>query len=93
VLRFVWDRILPGVASLLTLVYPKISTAEKSGQALARLVLEPTLAGISGQYYPSYSRWRAAPSSEASYDKEQARKLWEASALMTKLTSADSLLL
>ncbi len=42
-LRFIWDRVLPGIARVLTLVVPHVSTARKSGHALARLVLDPTL--------------------------------------------------
>src|SRR6185369_1975508 len=42
-LRFLWDRVLPGMARVLTFMLPHISTARKSGQALARLVLDPTL--------------------------------------------------
>ena len=48
VLRFVWNRILPGVAQVLTLVVPTINPAGKSGRALARLVLDPALAQSQG---------------------------------------------
>ncbi|MBI3248328.1 MAG: hypothetical protein HYZ50_17630 [Deltaproteobacteria bacterium] len=90
VLRLIWDRVFPGITQVLTLVVPQISTARKSGQALARLVLDPALAGISGKYFPSHTRWQAAPSSEASYDREQARVLWEESVRMTGLTPEKS---
>jgi len=89
-LRFIWNRVLPGIARVLTLMVPRISTAQKSGHALARLVLDSTLTGVSGKYFPSHTRWRAAPSSDASYDLEQARALWEESVRATGLTPEES---
>jgi light-dependent protochlorophyllide reductase len=89
-LRFVWDRILPGVARALTLVVPTINPAPKAGGALAQLVLTPAHASVSGKYFPSHTRWREAPSSDASYDAERARLLWEASVRMSKLTPEES---
>jgi len=89
-LRFVWDRILPGVARVLTHVVPNINPAPKAGGALARLVLDPALARVSGKYFPSHTRWREAPSSDASYDVDRARALWEESVRMTGLTSRES---
>jgi hypothetical protein len=62
----------------------------KSGDALARLVLDPALARASGKYFPSHARWREACSSEASYDAERARALWNASARMVRLTLGES---
>jgi light-dependent protochlorophyllide reductase len=90
VLRFVWNWILPGVAQILTPVVPTINPAGKSGSALARLVLDPALAPVSGKYFPSHTRWREAPSSDASYDVDRARALWDASVRMTGLTPQES---
>lgn len=90
VLRFVWDRILPGAARALTHVLPTVNPAPKAGRALARLVLDPALAGVSGRYFPSHARWREAPSSEASYDTDRARALWDESIRLTGLTAAES---
>jgi len=92
-LRFVWARILPALARVLTLVLPGINPADKAGAALARLVLDPALAGVSGKYFPSHTRWHEAPSSDASYDAALARTLWEESVRMTNLTAEDSPLL
>ncbi|HBZ69605.1 MAG TPA: hypothetical protein DEP35_07700 [Deltaproteobacteria bacterium] len=92
-LRFVWDWILPGVARLLTPLVPAISTAQKSGRALARLVTDPALTRVSGKYFPSHSRWREAASSAASYDMERARALWEESVRMTRLMPEESVFL
>jgi NAD(P)-dependent dehydrogenase (short-subunit alcohol dehydrogenase family) len=89
-LRFVWDRILPGVARLATAIVPTLNPVDKAGGALARMVVDPALEGLSGRYFPSHTRWREAPSSDASYDEEAARTLWEESARMTSLTPADS---
>lgn len=89
-LRLIWNRVLPGIAQVLTLAVPHISTMRKSGDALARLVLDPTLEGVSGKYFPSHTRWQAAPSSDASYNQEQAHALWEESVRMTGLTPEES---
>jgi light-dependent protochlorophyllide reductase len=89
-LRFIWNRILPGMARVLTLVVPTINPARKSGSALARLVLDPALAGVSGRYFPSHTRWRDAPSSDESYDLDRARVLWDSSVRMTGLTPEES---
>jgi len=89
-LRFVWDRILPGVAQVLTLAVPTINLAPKAGAALARLVLDPELAAVSSKYFPSHSRWREAASSDASYDAERARALWDASVRMVQLVPGES---
>jgi NAD(P)-dependent dehydrogenase (short-subunit alcohol dehydrogenase family) len=89
-LRFVWGRILPGLARVLTRVLPTVNPAPKAGAALANLVLDPNLVGVSGKYFPSHSRWREAPSSDASYDAARAGELWDASVRMTGLSAAES---
>ena len=89
-LRFIWNRVLPGIARVATLGIPWISTAQKSGQALARLVLDPTLARVSEKYFPSHTRWQAAPSSIDSYDMGQACALWNESVRATGLTPEES---
>ena len=89
-LRFVWNRVLPGLARVLSPVLPSINPAPKSGAALARLVTDPMLEGISGKYFPSHSRWSAAPSSDFSYDTERASALWAFSARLVGLDPTDS---
>ncbi len=89
-LRFIWDWILPGVARGLTPFVSTINSARKSGGALARLVVDPALTHVSGKYFPSHTRWRAARSSEASYDLDRARALWQKSVSISKLTPAES---
>ena len=93
VLRFIWDWILPGVARALSPRYPTINPAPKAGAALARVVLDPALERSSGQYFPSHSRWQAASSSDASYDSERARALWDESLRLTRLVPEESPLL
>ena len=84
-LRFVWDRVLPGVATLLSPMVPTINPAGKAGGALARLVTDPALAGVTGKYFPSHARWQAAASSDASYDEGRARALWDTSVKLSGL--------
>jgi NAD(P)-dependent dehydrogenase (short-subunit alcohol dehydrogenase family) len=89
-LRFLWNNVGPALARVLSPRYPTINPAEKSGAALAQLVLDPALERSSGGYYPSHSRWAKAPSSQASYDAARARRLWEASVRMTGLEPGES---
>lgn len=88
-LRFIWNRVLPVLARVVHPVLPMINPADKSGQALARMVQDPQLAA-SGKYFPSHTRWREARSSDDSYDEERARTLWEQSVRMTGLRLAES---
>jgi NAD(P)-dependent dehydrogenase (short-subunit alcohol dehydrogenase family) len=92
-LRFVWDRVLPGVARMLTRVLPGISPADKSGAQLARLAVDPAYDSLTARYFSSNQRWRDTPSSPDSYDRDRWRALWDASVRMTGLTSRDSPLL
>ena len=78
------------MARVLSRLVPNINPGPKSGRALARLVTEPALAGVTGKYFPSHTRWREAASSDASYDGDRARALWEESVRMTCLTAAES---
>jgi NAD(P)-dependent dehydrogenase (short-subunit alcohol dehydrogenase family) len=89
-LRFVWDRVLPGLARVLSPMVASINPADKAGGALARLVLDPDLERVSGKYFPSHTRWREEASSAASYDLERARALWDASVGMVRLTREES---
>lgn len=78
------------MATVLSPVLPTINPAPKAGRALAHVVLDPALVRVSGKYFPSHSRWREAPSSDASYDVNRATALWDSSVRMTQLTSVDS---
>lgn len=88
--RLIWNWILPAVTRVLHPFLPGVSTLGLSGPALARMVLDPALDGVSGKYFPSSARWREAKSSRDSYDVERARALWEASVRMTGLRAGES---
>ncbi len=92
-LKFLWDYLGPALAAALSTFLPTINPASKSGAALARMVTDPALSRATGKYFPSHSRWREAPSSDASYDQAQARSLWDASVRMTRLRPGESPLL
>jgi NAD(P)-dependent dehydrogenase (short-subunit alcohol dehydrogenase family) len=74
---FAWHRVMPA----LTLV-PGINrhTPVRSGAALARLVLDPRLAGTTGKYF---NGMREVRSSAESYDTRKAADLWETSIALT----------
>jgi hypothetical protein len=74
---FAWHRVMPA----LTLV-PGINrhTPTRSGGALARLVLDPRLAGTTGKYF---NGTREVRSSAESYDTRKAADLWETSIALT----------
>ena len=80
----------PGFARLASRFTPQINPAPKSGAALASLVLDADLAGTSGRYFPSHTRWREGRSSEASYDPAAAGRLWEASVALSGLAGGES---
>ena len=67
-----------------------INTPEQSGEALARVVLDPALDRSSGNYFPSHTRFQEAPSSAESYDEARAAELWEASVCFTGLSEDES---
>lgn len=78
VVDFLWDRVLPKLRS----VVPGINNVEESGRALARLVTDPALAGVTGRYYEGE---RVVESSPDSHDRDKARELWETSAELVGL--------
>jgi NAD(P)-dependent dehydrogenase (short-subunit alcohol dehydrogenase family) len=75
--RFAWYYILPYVLPLLRLLHANVNSIEASGRALARLVLDPELEGVTGRYFDGRKEIR---SSAESYDEKKAAELWEASA-------------
>ena len=77
-MRLAWKYLLPA----LTYFGNGARRVEDSGMALARLVLDPELAGITGKYF---SGMDMIPSSEESYDKTKAAELWETSAALVGL--------
>lgn len=78
-------REYPGVLSLVSryllpalIVVPGVNahSVGRSAKALARLVLAPELARVSGRYF---SGFREVPSSKDSYDRAKSAELWETS--------------
>ena len=88
--RWIWDRVGPGFGRLASRFVTSINTAPHSGEALARVVVDPALERTSGKYFPSHSRFLEAKSSDASYDEERARGLWEASVRFAGLSDGES---
>lgn len=80
--RFVWNGLLPPLVPILHRLGVPFSTAEASGEALAHLVTEPSLEGVSGRYFEIGEEGR---SSEESYDRGKAAELWETSATLVGL--------
>ena len=83
--RFLWHFILP----IFTRFSSRINTPAASGQALARLILDPELENISSQYFAGQ---QAIPSSAESYDLEKAAELWHGSAELVKLAAHETIL-
>ena len=82
-LRFLWHHVLPRILPLLRrAISPNIHTPAESGAALARLVLDSSLEGVSGKYFEGR---REIPSSTESYDTLRAEELWQASLALTGL--------
>lgn len=70
--QFLWKRVLPALRH----VAPGVSSPEISGEALARMVIDPAFDGVSGRYY---AIGRETRSSEESYDGARAEELWSVS--------------
>ncbi|HEX6483311.1 MAG TPA: SDR family NAD(P)-dependent oxidoreductase [Ktedonobacteraceae bacterium] len=83
--RFAWHVLLPSLRFLL----PHASSPDTSGKALARLVLDPGLEGLTGKYF---ARMEAISSSEESYDRQKAAELWETSAELVQLQPTETIL-
>src|SRR5246500_1352484 len=77
-LRFI-ARHIP-VSLLRRLFSPNVHTAEESGGALALLVTDPELSGVTGRYFEGRRQIR---SSEESYNDARAEDLWNRSTALT----------
>ena len=80
--RLVWNGLLPPLVPALRRLGVPFSTAENSGRALARIVTEPSLGGVSGRYFEIDGE---SSSSRESYDRSKAEELWETSAVLVGL--------
>jgi NAD(P)-dependent dehydrogenase (short-subunit alcohol dehydrogenase family) len=85
--RLAWDRVAGRLVPVLRRLGVPFSTPEASGRALARLVTDPSLEGVSGRYFEIDEEAR---SSEESYNPGNARELWESSAALVGLGPRDT---
>jgi light-dependent protochlorophyllide reductase len=76
--RLAWRFLMPG----LTLFAKNVNTPRRSARALAGLLSDPALDGVSGRYW---SGARQVDSSEDSHDPSKATDLWETSLELTGL--------
>ena len=83
-MKFVWNYALPALRFI-----PGVNGVSKSGADLARLVLDPELEGVSGQYFVGR---KSVPSSKDSYDERKAAELWESSVSMVHLKPEETIL-
>jgi NAD(P)-dependent dehydrogenase (short-subunit alcohol dehydrogenase family) len=73
-LKFVWTCVMPRVIPVLRLlVTPNVHTARESGEALARLAINPEVEGVSGTYFEGREVIR---SSVDSYDEAKQEDIW-----------------
>jgi NAD(P)-dependent dehydrogenase (short-subunit alcohol dehydrogenase family) len=80
-MHFAASHVLPHVIPLLRRVMnPNIHTIRESGDALARLLTDPALAGTTGRYFEGRREIR---SSDESYDEKRSEELWRASEALT----------
>ena len=77
-LRFI-ARHIP-ISLLRRLFSPNVHTAQESGDALALLVTDPELSGVTGRYFEGRRQIR---SSEESYNDARAEDLWNRSTALT----------
>jgi len=84
-IRFVSDHILP----ILTLFSPTVNTANKSGKALASLIINPELNETTCKYFDGT---REIKSSKLSYNKENIKDLWKTSVELSKLNKTETIL-
>jgi hypothetical protein len=75
-------------AFVLRLFGVNTNSVSTSGKAMARLILDPQLEGVSGKYFSGMKKIR---SSKESYDNQKAAELWEVSADLVKFTADDSI--
>ncbi|KAI3321166.1 dehydrogenase/reductase [Xylariaceae sp. AK1471] len=73
-LSFIWMHLMPRMIPLLRLLLtPNVHTARDSGEALARLAIDPELEGVSAEYFEGR---KVIGSSKDSYDEAKQEDLW-----------------
>ncbi len=83
--KFVWYKILP----ILCKFIPNVNTMEQSGKALAKLIIDPELATVTGKYFSGFNM---IDSAVESYDRAKASQLWNASVELTQLQPEETIL-
>ncbi len=83
--KFINNYILP----ILILFNPNANTANKSGKALASLIVNPELDKTTGKYFKGTLEIK---SSELSYSQENRKNLWKTSVELTKLNKTETIL-
>ncbi len=73
-------RIYARVAPAIERFMPGAAQPAEAGRALARLVTDPALAGVTGRYFAGGRPRRSSP---ATYDRARAADLWRESAALT----------
>lgn len=81
---FAWRNFMPALTFL-----PGVNNPSRSGEDLARLVLNPQLENVSGKYFVGKE---PAPSSEESYDRRKWKELLDTSAELVHLTPHETIL-
>jgi NAD(P)-dependent dehydrogenase (short-subunit alcohol dehydrogenase family) len=82
-MRFANAHIGPRIVPLLRHIHnPNVHTVTESADALTRLIIDPSLADITGKYFEGRREIR---SSDESYDEARAEELWHASEALTAL--------
>jgi NAD(P)-dependent dehydrogenase (short-subunit alcohol dehydrogenase family) len=84
--RFLWYHVLPVTSRWMGFG----RTAAQAGADLAYLASDPTLSGVTGQYFAGRER---AESSAESYDRDKAANLWQTSIELSGLQADESPLL
>jgi NAD(P)-dependent dehydrogenase (short-subunit alcohol dehydrogenase family) len=82
--KFLWNYLMPALRFI-----PNVNSTNKSGADLARLVLDPGLAGVTGKYFVGR---KSVPSSKDSYDEQKAAELWDSSVTMVRLKQEETIL-
>jgi hypothetical protein len=66
-----------------------LSTVKKSGSLLASMMTNSAYANITGKYF---DRGKVIPSSNQSYNKENAKNLWNRSVELVHLKQSDTII-
>jgi hypothetical protein len=80
--------IMRGFSRVMGVIVGKPSSSVKSGAILASLITDPALSKMSGKYL---DRGKNIKSSPLSYNKDNARELWETSMELCKLSQSETI--